>query len=198
MMTNNEILVKWLFARVVLLCVIAMLLAIDRCKTSGKKEIKTTDTVTRIILDTKWYPLAAERKPKAADSVFVPVPAKVDTQAILKCYFAKYAYRDTLVDSNIVVAIADTVSQNSILSRNYSYQIKRPQTLQQITNTLKQPDKVGFYFGASASLNKNLLAGFSPEVMITSKNKAAYGIGYDLLNKSLCGRIYWKINIRHE
>jgi len=62
--------------------------------------------------------------------IYQPVPAKVDTQAILKDYFAKKTYSRDYTDSNINITIADTVSKNALGHYTLSYQWKKPVTIQ--------------------------------------------------------------------
>jgi len=188
---NNETINKFLL-RITILCLVVTAMALDKCNELKENNGTKTKTTTKIIRDTVWYHLAEKQEPKAADSVLVPVPANVDTAAILECYFTKYAYLDTLADTNIVIAIRDTISRNRILFRDYTYQIKRPQVIQ--NTAIEEPKRLSLYVGASAAFNKNLLVGLSPELMLVGKNKTVYGLGYDLLNKSVCGRIYWKLN----
>ena len=176
-----------------------MLLALDKCnELKNKTDSPSGDkvkSITLVIHDTCWYHLEEKGKPKATDSIFISVPAIVDTEAILHGYFAKYVFADTLSDTSIVIAVKDTISENRIVSRELTYRIKRPQVIEQINNTTI-PRRIGLYVGVSASINKNLLAGFSPEILLTGKNKTAYGIGYDLLSKSVSAHVYWKLNLR--
>lgn len=77
------------------------------------------------------------------------IPADVDTLSILKDYYSKRIYSDTLrIDSLGYVAIRDTISQNQIVGRFFDARI----TERKITETtiVKELPKVEFYMGVSA------------------------------------------------
>ena len=195
---TNEIFSK-LLIRITISCIVIMVLSMMRCcrmKNEASFSEKGSNTITRIIHDTAWYQLKEKQTPKPTDSLPGIVPVLIDTAAILESYYKRYAYRDTLSDSSIVIAIADTVSENRITSRQFSYRIKRPEIIQEIRK--ENPRRNFLYAGAALSVNRNLISGFSSEVLLIAKNNNAYGVGYDLLNKSISARMYWKINLRHE
>lgn len=137
--------------------------------------VRLYDTVTRIVV---------VDRPQPADTVKIPVPEKVDTAAILADYFTRYYYRQEVSDSLLSVTIADTIGENKILSRQFSYRILRPQIIQQI---IESPRSM-VLIGASASLKD---AG--PEILVLTKRGAGYGVGYGVVSQSVNARFYWPI-----
>jgi len=76
------------------------------------------------------------------------IPADVDTLSILKDYYSKRIYSDTLrIDSLGYVAIRDTISQNRIVGRFFDARI----TERRITETtiVKELPKIEFYMGVA-------------------------------------------------
>ena len=60
-------------------------------------------------------------------TIYVPIPMNVDTLQIIKEYFAKNVYKDTLQlpDSLCSVYVQDTISKNKIESRKYTASVKQ-------------------------------------------------------------------------
>lgn len=112
----------------------------------------------------------------AAESVKPPTP--VDTPAIIRAYFMAHYYEQCIEDSNIIATIQDTVFNNSITHRTFSYRLLRPTAI--VTNTIvKQPeDRNSWFLGFGSAvgvLQSSPTVG--PELLIT-QNKYAYRIGY--------------------
>jgi hypothetical protein len=104
----------------------------------------TTDTI--VVEDPTWHSiknsmeLTINNLQKKVDSLkahphiiqlpgdTIPIPADVDTVAILKDYYTKYAY--TLKSENDTIAIKDSIiiTQNAPVWNEFSYKIKMPFT----------------------------------------------------------------------
>lgn len=129
--------------------------------------------------------------------IYVEVPVKVDTMAILKDYFAKNIYRDTLMlkDSLGYVTVHDTVTQNMITSRKYVYEIKQ-NTIRE-TVVLTEKPKSNIFLGVGVGLDKvNLISTLDASMIYKSKrdkvSRLAIGMdsyGTPFINAS----VYWKI-----
>jgi hypothetical protein len=77
------------------------------------------------------------------DSVQIPIH---DTVEVLTDYMRKYAYADTIkIDTNNVVFIHDTVTQNKIVGRSVGLNIQEKTIY--ITKTITPKDKTAVYFG---------------------------------------------------
>ena len=112
---------------------------------------KTRDTIfiDSIITITEYKP-----SPPKIITETVEIPADVDTLAILKDYYSKYLYNDTLqIETFGEAYITDVVTQNRIDSRKVRFDIKIPE----ITETIyvKEKDKYKVFLG--------LGGGFYPE-----------------------------------
>ena len=71
--------------------------------------------------------------PVITKEIPVPVPAKVDTAAILAQYFTKRIYDDTLQTQFVTMHLTDTVYQNTLLGRTASYSFTLPQRHHSLT-----------------------------------------------------------------
>ena len=117
----------------------------------------------------------------------VLIPTEIDTVSILREYYMKYVYTDTIeIDSIGFAYIEDTISQNKFLSRNVSYNYNIPTIIDSITTTITKtlPPKNEFYIGGMLQANKNNI-GLGPNLTMKSKKKNIYTFGYDFLNKSI-------------
>jgi hypothetical protein len=103
------------------------------------------------------------------------IPAKVDTQAILKDYFAQHIYDRFWRDSLIQVDLKDMITQNNAYPQKFSYKILRPQTI--INNT--QDNSVHYasylYLGGSVPINK---FDYSSIDLTLALPKWSAGLGY--------------------
>ncbi|MBC8147306.1 MAG: hypothetical protein H8E98_04920 [Bacteroidetes bacterium] len=119
----------------------------------------------------------------------------VDTAQILTEYFAKHYYQDTLVnDTNALIVVKDTITQNKIMYRNPVITIF-PHFIKQ-TTYIVQPQplvrKVFLGIGIGRSINQFAL---SPSLMYISKKDNAYSLSYDVLNKDIYLTMFWKLKI---
>lgn len=108
--------------------------------------------------------------------VQVPVDVKIDTAAILKDYFAKVVYRDTLNFSEGSVIISDIISQNRIQARAFNPKINQKTTI--ITNeiTHQAKEKGALYWGIMATkLNNDY--GFGGGVMYKTAKSGVIQLG---------------------
>lgn len=122
--------------------------------------------------------------------------SKVDTLEILKDYYSKYFYKDTLkIDTVGYVVVNDTISKNSILSRNVTTNIIIP------TTTINKEiliNKREFYIGTGigGNIQPVNLNNISLEFLYRNKKRQAFGIGIGLnqqLSPTISGKIYWRI-----
>ena len=128
------------------------------------------------------------------DTTFVDVPAHVDTLNILKDYYSKYEYTDTLyLDSLGYVILTDTISQNTILKRSQVPSIVIPTKI--VNNTIFINNRE-FYTGFGVRTNGKNISWMGLEGVLKNKkgNTFVLGIGTDNENKfSLGGSVHWKI-----
>lgn len=130
--------------------------------------------------------------------VYIDVPANVDTNHILKDYFAQYTYRDTLdLDSLGSVIVTDTIAKNKIQARIWDAKINK----YTITNEVivKELPRTQLYVGGSVGteLNNNLYAG--ADIALKTKKDQLYRINAGLtsnLNPYVNVGMYWKIKLK--
>ena len=155
-------------------------------------------TITEVI--TRWDTLKVATKeyvPKYIRKTIVNIDtfqAPIDTMSILRDYYAKYFYTDTIkVDSLGFIVINDTVTRNLISKRDVQSNIFIPTTT--ITNTTYLY-KRELFWGASVSGNQEQIQSINGELMYVNKKRNVYGFGLGVDKDFLpiiSGRLYWKI-----
>ena len=183
--------------------VIFVLIILVLMKTCGGPEVPTEKIVTKI--EIQYDTLEVEKKvyvPKYQTRIVtktetdtVVLKTKIDTLEILKDYYSKYVYRDTLkLDSLGYVIIKDTITQNKIFSRTFDEsQIFIPTTT--ITNDI-YINKSKFFGGVSLGGNKSQINFISGDLLYKTKTDNVYGLGIGVngnLEPILVGRLYWKL-----
>ncbi len=155
-------------------------------------------TITEVV--TRWDTLKVATKeyvPKYIKKTVVNIDtfqAPIDTMSILRDYYAKYFYTDTIkVDSLGFIVINDTVTRNLISKRDVQSNIFIPTTT--ITNTTYLY-KRELFWGASISGNQEQIQSINGELMYVNKKRNAYGFGVGVdqnFQPIFTGRLYWKI-----
>ena len=156
------------------------------------------EIITEVI--TRWDTLKVATKeyvPKYIRKTVVKIDTfqvPIDTMSILRDYYAKYFYTDTIkVDSLGFIVINDTVTRNLISKRDVQSNIFIPTTT--INNTIylyKRELFGGISVGSTPSAIQNL----SGELLFVNKKRQAYGFGLGLNNNFdpiYTARLYWKI-----
>ena len=149
---------------------------------------------------TKWDTLKVSTKeyvPKYIRKTIVEIDTfqvPIDTISILKDYYAKYFYTDTIkVDSLGFIVINDTVTRNLISMRNVQSNIFIPTTT--ITNTIYLY-KRELFGGVSVGSTPTAIQNLNGELLFVNKKRQAYGFGLGLNNNFdpiYTARLYWKI-----
>ena len=113
------------------------------------------------------------------DSVFIPVH---DTIKIVSDYSRVYSYLDTIrLDTNNVVFIQDTITQNRIIGRGFSANLSEKTIIQ--TRTITPKPKNALYLGVLADLRQDKsLQGVGIGLMLKVKDRALIGVGFDSNN----------------
>jgi hypothetical protein len=138
---------------------------------------------------------------KSVDTSYIPkwdtllkvdsIPTLIDTMAILKDYYSKYVYSDTIfIDTFGYAIIKDTITENKISSRIVSKDIKIPITT---IEKIYYVNKAEIFYGPTVSTDLNVHL----NVMYKSKNKNAYIMGIGLNNNikpTLNVGVLWKLN----
>ena len=123
------------------------------------------------------------------DSVFIPVH---DTIKIISDYSRVYSYLDTIrLDTNNVVFIQDTITQNKIIGRGFSANLSEKTIIQ--TRTITPKPKNALYLGVLADLRQDKsLQGVGIGLMLKVKDRAVIGLGFDS-NNFIRTSIYFKL-----
>ncbi len=169
---------------------------------SGKegKGIAKNEPITITQTVTKWDTLKIDslvyvpRWRTKINTIHDTVPANIDTLYILKDYYSKYFYTDTLnLDSLGSIVINDTISKNSILFREIHPNVLIPTTT--ITNTV-YINKREFYGGFGLKGRTDQINYLGGELLYRTKNKQVYGAGVGLnqdFQPVLGFSMYWKL-----
>lgn len=121
--------------------------------------------------------------------IYVDVPDIVDTTAILKDYYSKVVYDDTLkLDEKMgFISVKDTVFQNRIFSRKWTTSINKMYIRDSIF--LKELPKNEFFIGGMVGYG-NFVPYIGPSFLLKNKKEDIYNlnIGFDL-NRNLLYQI---------
>lgn len=158
-------------------------------KIDGKKyEVIVTKT------DTKYIKKTETRYVKGSDiyhdtTIYVDVPANVDTSAILLDYYAKNVFTDTFNIQYGKFIIRDTVQFNKVLGRSYYADLLVPV----VTNTqiVKERQKVQVFAGLGTGIYNKNISEVSAHLFIKTRKNTLYGIGAGVFDS----KINYKFNI---
>jgi hypothetical protein len=104
--------------------------------------------------------------------------AKIDTGEILKDYFAKNVFKDTISFAEGSVSLVDTISQNKILGR-----ILKASVTQKIIKEVRElrtpppPPKAALYWGIMATKQDEKF-GYGGGLMYKTANKGIFQLNY--------------------
>ena len=188
---------KYLNSLQTVLILILALIILLQSQCSRKDPVEPEVIVT---IETKWDTVEVTQTqyvPKWKTKVVteeVLIPADIDTMSILKDYYARYFYTDTLnLDTLGYLVLNDTITKNSILNRSFTSKIQIPTTT--ITKEIYL-NKREFYWGLGVHGRPDQLNYVGGEFMYRTKNKQVYGLGVGLnqdLQPVFGGRMFWKI-----
>jgi hypothetical protein len=137
-------------------------------------------TITKVIKGKDIYHNVIFEK----DNVIkIPVLSKVDTNNIIKNYYAKIEYRDTLkIDTLGTITLIDTLFNNRILGRQWTTNIKE-RTIRE-TITVREKPRNNIYGGFNIFFNQQYFNGINMGLILKSKKETIYQINLGLLNKN--------------
>ena len=173
-----------------------VILWLTQCRRSEPivDEIVKTEVVTKWdtveVAKTEYVPKIIEKVVIDIDTFNVPI----DTVSVLKDYYSKYYYSDTIqIDTLGSVIVNDTISQNLIFFRDVQSNFFIPTTT--ITNTVYL-NRREFYGGISVTGRPTQLDFINGELLYRGKKRNAYGIGVGLnpqFEPIYTFKIFWKI-----
>ena len=138
----------------------------------------------------------------------VIIPTIVDTAALLKDFFAKNIYKDTLnlPDSLGIVSLIDTITQNKIFGRTFNASVKQ-RTIKE-TTIVKELPKTKIFYGLEGGFNKaDVVSHLGLGVLINTKQDKIFHLGIGAANRTtdgtsgalspyIGGGVYWKIKFK--
>jgi hypothetical protein len=169
-----------------------------------KHEIDTVDIVKTKVVTKKGEDIYHETIVEKE----VIIPTIVDTAALLKDFFAKNIYKDTLQlpDSLGTIAMIDTITQNKILGRTFNASVKQ-RTIKE-TMIVKELPKTQVYYGLTGGFNKaDVVSNVGAGLLIKTKKDKIYNLGIGVSNRVsdgtngtlspyIGGGVYWKIKFK--
>ena len=158
--------------------------------------------VVKHTIDTVYTPVVQTVYKKGKDiykevPVYVQLPGDVDTVQVVKDYYSKVIYKDTLKlkDSLGYVSVTDTIFNNSILGRVWDSHINKIMINDKMI--VKELPKNQFYLGSELGLNnQTVFTSFSPSLLLKTKKDRIFSVGIGLgPNQSIqCqGGVYIKL-----
>jgi len=169
-----------------------------------KHEIDTVDIIkTKIVTkkgDDIYHEVIVEKE--------VKVPTVIDTAALLKDYYSKVLYKDTLkLDGDLgIIALIDTISQNKILGRIWDAKIRERIIKEELI--VKEPAKNQVFYGLNAGFNKeDYVSAIGAGIILKTKKDKIYQLGAGVNNRTTDGTngsfspyvgagVYWKIKLK--
>ena len=101
--------------------------------------ITKSDTVTVIRIDTVKI-TSVVYKPRYISITHrdtIELPAKIDTVYVVRDYYARRYYADTMRDECFKIILKDTISENSIVSRKWDAEVYSKTITKTITNEVE-------------------------------------------------------------
>lgn len=132
--------------------------------------------------------------------VYIDVPANVDSSAVVRDYYSKIVYKDTLKLNEDIgyITVIDTVSQNKIVGRLWNTKLKQ-KTIHE-TTIVKELPKMQMYIGGTVGFDSKSPINFiGPTLLMKTKSdkiyalSAGYGVGSTVV---IQGGILWKIRLK--
>lgn len=164
-------------------------LASKSIKVDGKKyEVLVSKTDTEYIKKTETKYVKGEDIYHDT-TIYVEVPAIVDTSAVILDYYAKNVFTDTFSIQYGKFIIRDTVQFNKVLGRSYYADLLVPV----ITNTqiVKESPKVQVFAGLGTGVYNKNISDVSAHFFLKTKKNTLFGVGAGVFDS----KINYKFNI---
>ena len=113
--------------------------------------------------------------------IYVQLPPRIDTVEVIRDYYSKVIYKDTLKlkDSLGYITLTDTIFQNNILGREWDSHVNKI-TIKDVT-IVKELPKNQFYLGGLLNLNnKTGFTSVGPSVLFKTKKDRVFSVGAGL------------------
>ncbi len=171
------------------------------------KKVEIPEPIIEVKIDTVYdtstvaVPTYIPKYRTILDTVVDVDTIPVDTMSILKDYFAKLEYVDTIkLDSIGYVSITDLISKNKVQSRDVTYSYRLPTVIKETTITKQQPLKNQVYFGINPEFNKKeIVQSMGVVMLVKNKRDQMFGINAGFTNSMtpyVGGMLLWKIKLK--
>ena len=141
--------------------------------------------VVKHTIDTVYTPIVQTVYKKGKDiykkvPVYVQLPGDVDTVQVVKDYYSKVIYKDTLKlkDSLGYVSVTDTIFNNSILGRVWDSHINKITVNDRMI--VKELPKNEIYLGGNLALSSKSFTSIGPSLMLKTKKERVFSVGVGL------------------
>jgi len=130
-------------------------------------------------------------------TIYVNLPSTIDTTEIIRDFYSKNVYEDTLklTDSLGYISIKDTIFKNRILGRTWNSHIN--QMIIKDSMVVETLPKIRFYLGGVLGVNKDRYVDFiGPSILVKNKKDYIFSLsaGFDKSKIiSIQGGIYKEI-----
>lgn len=162
-----------------------------------------TDTLYLTKYQTKYIKGNDIYHEKIRDIRTIDVERQIDTVYIIRDYFTKTIYKDTLIlkDSLGRITIIDTISENKIIGRLWNTEIVEKNVNK--TMILKELPRNAIYFGINSGFNKDYgINSLSSGLLLKTKKDKILQLNVGVSNNGtnlspfVNGGIYWKIKLK--
>lgn len=206
---------KKLDIKLIIITVLAIIVLFQQCGNSDKKNydiVKIGSKKYELLshkVDTVYVPsVKIITKPGETiyidTTIYVEVPINIDTVAVVRSYYEKNVYKDTLkLDGKLgSINITDTITQNNILSRRWEAQINQAY-INDVT-IVKELPKLQLYGGVYSQLNKaDLFKSIGTGLILKDKRDRMYQLNIGVMNEVgtdltpyIGVGMYWKIKFK--
>ena len=192
---------------IIIVVLITIIILIQQCAgpsydlfQTQQSQLNEGAVITKI--ETKWDTLTLDSLvyvPKwntknELEDELASIMQDIDTVSILKDYYSKYFYSDTIdLDSFGSIVINDTITKNSITTRKVKPSLYIPTTTITRDSLITKRE---LYYGLGLATNKQQFSYVGGELLYRSRRKHIYGVGIGVNNELqpvFSGRIMWKI-----
>lgn len=168
-----------------------------------KHKIDTVNIIKKEVItkrgDDIYYETIIEKK--------ILIPTIVDTAFLLKDYYTKIVYKDTLIltDSLGEITIEDTISHNRILGRTFIANVNS-KVITETTVVTKTPQPQ-IYWGINSGFNKSdIVSSIGAGLMLKTKQDKIYQVNLGIMNSGVENKLipvigfgtYWKIKLKKQ
>lgn len=167
------------------LIIVSIFIILYFYKSCNPDTVKTEiiiETDTIIVKDTIIDTIQTEPT-LITEYIYIPKNIDIDTPNIIRRYFSKKLYSDTIKDENFLIVINDTLYQNEVFSREVYKELYKDTVFiyekVKMVNTDSIPADNYLSAGIVLTTEKNLYGN-----LYYTKNNNTYGIGYNPLNRS--------------